>query len=120
VGALSVAALVVGAAFLAAAWRDGPADFQCKCTCDREGNSISLEEARAREDSYEDRTGLLFRGFASACVGGAISLVGLLVGAARRVGSRSLVSLGALVAIAAALIGVAFVSLPPLVPCFGE
>ena len=118
--ALAIAALVVAALLLAAAWRDGPADFRCKCACDREGRPISLDEASARQQSYEDRDGLLARSFVAACAGGATSLVGVVAAAIRRAPARWLLTFGGSLATAALFVVAAFFSLPPLVPCFGE
>jgi hypothetical protein len=119
IGALSVVALVVAASLLAVAWREGPADFHCGGLSDRHGDPLPAEEWRERRDSYGDRSGLLFGAFVTAGAGGAISLVGILVLAARRVWSRTTLAFGALLAAAALLVAASFFSLPALVPCLG-
>jgi hypothetical protein len=112
--ALLLAALLAAAVLLALAWRAGLPDWQCGCSCARDGSELPPEVWRARVRAFDDRGGLLIGALVAAAVAVADATVGVAVASGRRAGYAV-----GLVAGVALGIG-ALVSIFPLVPCLGE
>jgi hypothetical protein len=111
--ALAVAALLLGVVLAAAAWRDGRPDYQCGCSCDRAGNQIPPDEWSARTRADDDRASLLTSALLAAVGGTAISLVGVIVSAGRRIFFARTMAAGIVVGLASLW------SVVELVPCAG-
>jgi hypothetical protein len=110
---LLAAALLAGIVLLALAWRDGLPDYQCGCSCARDGTPIPPEEHRARINAFDDRGRLLVWALVASAVAVGIAIPGI-VGAS---GARLLYASGL---VGGAAIGVgAIASVFVLVPYLG-
>jgi hypothetical protein len=108
---LVVATLVSAVGLTAVAWRDGRPDYQCGCSCDRDGNQIPAQEYFDRKNSDNDRPQLLMSALLAAVVGGMGSLIGIFIPGARRRFFAWTVGGGVVIGL------VAVISLVELAPC---
>jgi hypothetical protein len=111
VRALLIATLLVVVALLAVAWRDGRADYQCGCSCDRHGNQIPVNVYNARKRDDDDKPPLVQSALFTAVLGTAASLLGVIFSARRRRFFAPMFAAGVVLVLAS------WVSIGELTPC---
>jgi hypothetical protein len=110
---LVVATLASAVGLTVVAWRDGRPDYECGCSCDRDGNQIPAQEYFDRKESFKDRPSLLIPAFLVAFGGGLGSLSGIFIPGCRRRFFASTLAGGVVIGL------VAVISLVELAPCLG-
>jgi len=110
---LVLVTLLLGVALTAVAWRDGLPNYQCGCSCDRDGNQIPAQEYFDRQHADDDRPTLLIFALLTTVLGGAVSLIGVIVPSAR--GRFFAVTFGGSIVLGVAML----LSIIKLAPCAG-